>query len=225
MIRQLHVSECDSTQDLLKEQLTGHSSEDTILVSCDNQRQGRGRGENKWQTLPGTVCFSLNIKPHKVMSYTALEISVLLARYFELQGARLKLKWPNDLWNEDLKKCAGILVQGSGNFLLAGIGLNLTSDDPAFGGVFKNHQAIEPEKVAFSISEFLLNHRYQSTDELRKDWLSRCGHLNDMVIVSEGNERVEGIFQGLGDYGEALVCHGGQTQRLFNGSLRLSSIR
>lgn len=70
MIKQIHVDECDSTQDLLKEQLNKESSEETILISCENQTSGRGRGENVWKAMPGTLCFSLNIQPHAVMSFT-----------------------------------------------------------------------------------------------------------------------------------------------------------
>lgn len=223
MIKQIHLIECNSTQDILKEQLSLTSSNESILVSCENQIQGRGRGENKWSAMPGTLCFSLNIKPHSVMSFTALELSVLVSRFFEKQNINLKLKWPNDLWNTDLKKCGGILVQGINNHMCAGIGLNLFSDENELGGIFSHKENFSKQELALSISEFILQNRYQDARSLQKDWLTRCGHLNQMVTITEGGERSEGIFQGLGDYGEALVCINSQTMKFFNGSLRLSN--
>ena len=157
------------------------------------------------------------------MSYTALEVAVIVAKFFEMKGKKLKLKWPNDLWNEDFKKCAGILIQANQNVLLTGIGINLFSHDDEFGGVFP--AAFEMDKKIWSheIAEYIFNNRYQDLQSLRADWLTRCGHLNQLVRITEGNETFEGIFQGLGEHGEAEVCTDRQIDRIFNGSLRITS--
>jgi BirA family transcriptional regulator, biotin operon repressor / biotin---[acetyl-CoA-carboxylase] ligase len=223
MIKHIHVNECDSTQDLLKEQLNNPGVAEQILVSCENQISGRGRGENKWTSMPGTICFSINIKPHKLMSFTAIELSVLVARFFELKGKKLKLKWPNDLWDESLKKCGGILVQGSQNNFYAGIGLNIFSHEPEYGSVFGMSFEIDKKIWSYDLASYIFQNRYSDTELLRRDWITRCGHLNEMVKVSEGSEVYEGIFQGLGEHGEALICRDAGTLRVYNGSLRISS--
>lgn len=222
MIKHIHVIECDSTQDLVKEQLELRV-DSPILVSCENQTAGRGRGENKWQALPGTLCFSMNIAPHKVMSYTALELSVIIALFFEHKGRKLELKWPNDLWDEHGLKCGGILVQGSQNNLIAGIGLNLYSEDPNYGGIFPGQFELDKKTWARELADFIHQNRFQETSKLRAEWLKRCGHLNHMVKITEGQEVIEGIFQGLGEFGEAEICRDTRITRVFNGSLRLSS--
>jgi BirA family biotin operon repressor/biotin-[acetyl-CoA-carboxylase] ligase len=219
MIRHVHVNDCDSTQDLLKEQLNQNTSE-SVLVSCENQISGRGRGENVWKAMPGSLCLSLNIKPHVVMSYTALELSVIVAKYFESKAKNLKLKWPNDLWDEHGKKCGGILIQGTQNQLLAGIGINLFTNDEAFGGVFKGAFELDKKVWSRELAEYILANRYASTDELRKDWLKRCGHLNELVRVTEAGQVFEGVFQGIGEHGEALVCTDAQINHIYNGTLR-----
>lgn len=221
MKRHIHVIDCDSTQDILKEQLMAETSPVQFLVSCENQNQGRGRGENIWKAMPGTLCFSFNLEPHPVMSYTALEISVLVARFFETKGQVVKLKWPNDLWDTQGKKCAGILVQGSNNLFMAGIGLNLFSNDKNFGGVYEDAFEIDKKTWSNEIADYILANRYKDIRPLQKDWLERCGHLNQMVKVTEGSDVVEGIFQGIGDHGEALVCRDTKTVRIYNGSLRM----
>lgn len=222
MIKQIHLSECDSTQDVLKEQLTKFSPTDQILVSCDNQIAGRGRGENKWSPLPGGLFFSFNLEAHPVMSYTAIELSVILADFFEEKGQSLKLKWPNDLWNSELKKCGGILVQGTQQQFLAGIGLNLFSDNSDFGGITPAGFPVDKKSYSLELVNYIHSHRIPDVKELRRKWLLRCGHLNAIVKIIEGEETFDGVFQGLGDFGEALVCQNGETKKIFNGSLRIN---
>jgi BirA family biotin operon repressor/biotin-[acetyl-CoA-carboxylase] ligase len=222
MIKQIHVSECDSTQDVLKEQLNNFSSEDRLVVSCEHQRAGRGRGTNNWKSLSGTLCFSMNIEPHAVMSFTAIELSVLVARYFSQKGKSLKLKWPNDLWNEEQKKCGGILIQGSQNVLLAGIGINLFSEDNELGGIFQEVFSFDKAQTALDLANYIHQNRFTDTNLLKREWLLNCGHLNQFVKIIEGEEVSEGMFQGIGDFGEALVCIDSKVKKFYNGSLRLS---
>lgn len=222
MIRQIHLTDCDSTQDVLKEQLNGQDNKESLVVSCENQLAGRGRGDNKWTAMPGTLCLSMNLHAHEVMSYTAIELSVIIAEFFEAKGRKLKLKWPNDLWNEERKKCGGILVQGTQNTFIAGIGLNLFSTDPQFAGIFDSPFDFDKKTYALELAEYIHANRITDVKKLRNQWLLKCGHLNEMVRITEGSEVTEGIFQGLGDFGEALVCTDSKVQRIFNGSLRLS---
>lgn len=221
MIKHVHVSECDSTQDLLKEQLNNQTGEGVILVSCETQLSGRGRGENKWKAMPGTLCLSLNIKPHPVMSYTALELSVLVAKFFETRGRTLKLKWPNDLWDLSFKKCGGILVQGSQNIFSAGIGVNLYSDSEEFGGVYPEAFDLEKKLWAQDLASYILEHRIENKNELAEEWIKRCGHLNAEVRITDGDSVCQGKFLGLGEFGEALVQSGTETLKIYNGSLRV----
>lgn len=220
MIKHTHVNECDSTQDVLKEQLNNHSHEETILVSCENQISGRGRGENKWTSMPGTLCVSMNIHPHAVMSLTALEVSVLVAKFFESRGKFLKLKWPNDLWDENFKKCAGILVQGKDNIFSAGIGVNLYSTSEELGAVYNSPFELDKKVWALDLGTFIHDHRIVDADELKREWSSRCGHLGKFVRITEGNEVIEGRFMGIGEFGEALLQSGDDVLRIYNGSLR-----
>lgn len=220
MIRHIHVNECDSTQDILKEQLSNQDGATQILVSCENQVQGRGRGSNLWKAMPGTVCFSTNLAPHPELSFTALELSVLVARFFEAKGEKLYLKWPNDLWDKNKKKCAGILVQGNQSGLMAGIGLNLFSEDANFGGVFTEAFPLDKKNYARELADFIHSHRYSNKENLTRDWEARCGHLHQAVTVTEGTEVYTGIFEGIGEHGECLLKGEEKSYRLYNGSLR-----
>jgi BirA family transcriptional regulator, biotin operon repressor / biotin---[acetyl-CoA-carboxylase] ligase len=220
MIKQIHLKQCNSTQDILKEQLTNDPREG-VLVSTDQQLQGRGRGTNSWQSLPGSLCFSLSLKSHPTTSLSALEVSLLLVDYFKLKNVELQLKWPNDLWNLHKKKCGGVLLQGSKEIYLAGIGLNLYSEDSDFGGIFQEEIDSDKKVLAQEISQFILSHRVQDKSNLQERWLSVCGHLNSAVEMTEGDMKSTGIFKGIGDHGEAILETDEGLKQFFNGSLRL----
>ena len=216
----IHVDRCDSTQDLLKEQLTHLGTED-LTISCEHQIKGRGRGANSWEDSAGTICFSMTILPHLKPTFTALEVSTLVADFFSLKGQKLKLKWPNDLLTSDGKKCGGILVQNIGQRYLAGIGLNLFQTGSEFGGVYETSFAIEKKSWAQELSSFVSSHRYQSTEALSAQWRRYCSHLGREVRIIEGAEETRGTFEGLGPFGEAIVKTDAGLKPLYNGSLRL----
>ncbi len=219
MEKYIHVDRCDSTQDLLKEQLTQDSSCD-YTVSCDFQTHGRGRGENIWEDSAGTICFSMTILPHLIPSFTALELSVLICRFFETKRISLKLKWPNDILTQKEKKCGGVLIQSHQGRWIAGIGINLFFNDPIYGGVFTHSFKFKKEEWAKDLSHFIRNHRYLSQDKLTQDWLLLCAHLQKEVVITEGDKQTRGYFQGLGEFGEALLSTPQGVESLFNGTLR-----
>ncbi len=219
MIKHIHVDACDSTQDLIKEQTS--TDEETLLVSANKQLKGRGRGQNIWEDLPGTICFSLRIEQHKIMSFTALEISLLIARFFEFEGCKLGLKWPNDLWDSRMTKCGGVLVQGSGSKLIAGVGINLFSNNTLYGGVYLEPFEFDKKAWSFRIAEYILNNRYKDTEALSRDWELRCPHLGSSVTITEGSELMTGVFKGLGEFGEALLHTEEGEKKIFNGTLRI----
>jgi len=221
MIKHLHVSECDSTQDLLKEQLSGSDKDHGIIVSCDEQLNGHGRGDNRWISLPGSLCFSFTIAPHPKPSFTALEVSVLITQFFE--DSKLTLKWPNDLLNKHQKKCCGILIQSIKGTMVAGVGLNLYSQHPVFGGIYDDSFEFNKKSEANEIVKFINSNRYPNEVKLIKDWEDKCQHMNEEVSLTEGDMVVVGRFKGLGEYGEATVVTDNGEKKFFNGSLRIIS--
>jgi BirA family biotin operon repressor/biotin-[acetyl-CoA-carboxylase] ligase len=220
MVKYIHVDRCDSTQDLLKEQLIAHS-ENEFTISCEHQLQGRGRGSHVWEDTPGTLCFSMNITPHIKTTFTALEMSVLVCRFFEVEGNKLKLKWPNDIFTKHSKKCGGILVQNFQHQYLAGIGINLFYEGTNFGGVYDSSFQLDKKSWCRELSIFIRENRYTDTVALISDWQFRCAHINELVSIKEGDQEISGLFLGLGEYGEAMVQNGEGIHRLFNGSLSL----
>jgi BirA family transcriptional regulator, biotin operon repressor / biotin---[acetyl-CoA-carboxylase] ligase len=217
-IEHVHLSECDSTQLILKEQLH-KSAGKVLLVSTERQLQGRGRGENTWESLPGTLCFSLTIDPHPVPSFTALELSVIITKFFE--GSKLSLKWPNDVLNSHNKKCCGILIQTFGGAHVAGFGINLWSHHPDYGGVFDLSFEFSKKLWCRELAEFVLANRIPDVVTLKGEWENVCCHLNTMVEITESNHQIIGSFVGLGVHGEAILSTPEGAKHFYNGSLRI----
>lgn len=216
----IYVDSCESTQELIKEQLKQNSF-DELTVCCEHQTKGHGRGNSTWEDSPGTICFSMTVEPHLKITFTALEISLLIHNFFSLKGKEIKVKWPNDLITSDEKKCGGVLVQNSGTYYLAGIGLNLFQNNENYGGIYETSFAIEKKEWAKEMSDFIRANRYKNTEDLIRDWLENCFHLNREVRIFEGSSETQGIFTGLGPYGEAVLENSQGIHHLFNGSLRL----
>lgn len=216
----IHIECCDSTQDLLKEQLSLLGTNE-LTVSCEQQKSGHGRGSNLWEDSPGTICFSMTIKPHQKVTFTSLEISLLIRHFFFHKGKEIKVKWPNDLICSDNKKCGGILVHNVGTHYIAGIGINLFQSNSHYGGIYETSFPIEKIEWVKELSSYIRNNRYDSTDKLITDWVNCCSHINRKVRIFEGEQETLGVFKNLGPYGEAVLENSQGTHHLFNGSLRL----
>ncbi len=125
--RLVHVTACDSTQDLA--QLDEHPLPSAFWA--EHQTAGRGRQGRDWSDEPGldlAVTFKvpqLSLE-NPICLAAAVPLSVLKA--LEPQtGARLALKWPNDLLLGG-RKISGILMDTLGQApetYLLGIGINV----------------------------------------------------------------------------------------------------
>lgn len=219
MVKFIHLDECHSTQDVVKEQLSIDDSQ-TYIVSCENQTNGHGRNQKVWNDSTGTVCFSFNLAPHIITSFSALEISVLVRKFFLKKNQEVKLKWPNDVLTPSGKKCAGILIQNSKDQYVAGIGLNLHLESEQFGGVFPQSFEVNKKLWSQEIATFILSNRYADTKLLIQEWNEGCLHLNKEVTITENEEVLKGEFIGLGEYGEALIQTNQGLKKVFNGTLR-----
>lgn len=224
MIKQIHLNQCDSTQDVLKEQLMKDPHSEEMIISCEHQIAGRGRGNNQWMSMPGTLCFSMNLKPHPILSFTAIEIAVIISNFFAERGNVLYLKWPNDLWSSSSKKIGGILIQVSHEKLLTGIGINIFSSEKIFGSIFEDELKEINKKIwSKEIGEYILENRIIDLTKLKESWRNKCIHLNKKVKIIDGEECIEGIFSDIGDSGEAIISNSKEVTRIYNGSLTFSN--
>ena len=126
----------DSTSLYLKRSYKEH--EDLTFVSALYQSHGKGRNDRKWDSKIGNnLLFSVLIKDESIINnFASLSILSAVSIFNVLKSlniANVSIKWPNDVYVNDLKIC-GILLEGISfdnklQALVLGIGLNVNEKD------------------------------------------------------------------------------------------------
>lgn len=120
----LWSEECASTQDLLRR---ADLHEGAVAVA-EHQTGGRGRGGRGWDDVPGrSLLCSVLLRPPAGLPTQQLSLVAGLSvaeAIDEVAGTSAGLKWPNDVLLGG-RKAAGILLEGAGDAILCGIGVNV----------------------------------------------------------------------------------------------------
>ncbi len=142
-------------------------------------------------------------------------------------AARLTLKWPNDLLVGDAK-LAGILLERSGDRVVAGIGVNLAAapvidgrKTVSLGGVIAP-QAFAP-LLAASFARTLAAWRGADPAAFALAWLARAHPVGTPLMVHNGpGETISGVFDGIDPDGAMrLRLAGGAIERIRAGDVSL----
>lgn len=101
------------------------------LIYAESQTEGRGRGDHRWHSAPGSLTFSILVPlPHARASVLSLQIAVAIAKACNklLKKKTVRVKWPNDLYLAD-RKFGGVLIEApsGGERWIIGIGLNVNN--------------------------------------------------------------------------------------------------
>ncbi len=109
-------------------------NQDYILVSAETQSEGKGTRGRNWESPLGNIYMTVGIHrrhlPQARLALMPLEVGLHLwkeaASWISAsESLNLKLKWPNYLMLHH-KKTAGILMELQENFLMVGIGVNIS---------------------------------------------------------------------------------------------------
>jgi BirA family biotin operon repressor/biotin-[acetyl-CoA-carboxylase] ligase len=116
--------------DLLARALAGEP--EGAVLAAEEQRAGRGRMGRTWTSPPrAALTFSVLLKPAVPpgrRGWLPLLTGVAVATAVtQVAGVETTIKWPNDLLTADAK-LAGILAEASGDAVVVGIGLNVSTE-------------------------------------------------------------------------------------------------
>lgn len=118
-----------STNDELRILAQGGARHGLILLA-EVQSAGRGRRGTAWFSPTGkSLAFSILLRPEAPKSLWprySLASGLAVAEAIESCGLAAGIKWPNDVWI-GRRKVAGILVEAATDFVVIGIGLNVSS--------------------------------------------------------------------------------------------------
>lgn len=215
-----YFSQVGSTNDLAARWAEAGAA-DLSLVAADEQTAGRGRGDRRWFTPPGSaLAFSLVLKPGKetlvstVVQYTALgAVAVCEALNKDFSPlSPLQIKWPNDVVAAS-RKLAGVLAEmhwqeEQPHVAVLGIGINVASEsvppDEALSFPATCVEAVSGTKVdrwelLHAVLRMLLDTRQRlGSPEFVQDWEMLLAFRDEWVqLLMPGQPLVEGQVLGL----------------------------
>ena len=195
------------------------------------QDSGRGRQGREWVSELGNFFGStlIDLRPDDP-SPQSLSLAAGLALIESVDiaapGQPLMLKWPNDLLLGPAK-LAGILLERSGDRVVAGFGVNLASaptqigrDAAALSGAVLP-QAFAP-LLAGSFAKMLDLWRRSEPQAFARAWLERAHPVGTRLTVhSGGGEKASGTFDGIEPDGALRLRRDGEVDVIRAGDVEL----
>ena len=191
-----------------------------LWIVAKRQTAGRGRRGRTWVSEPGNLYATLLLTeaspPERAaeLSFVAgLAVHDAVAGRIPGLTGRLALKWPNDCLIDGCK-FAGILIEGEGQAIAIGIGINCThhpadttfpATDLAAAGV-----RARPDGVFEALSEAMIGrvvqwNRGEGFAAIRKDWLDRAFARNESIRVTGSDGECTGRFETIDQCGHLVL--------------------
>jgi len=189
----VHLGSVGSTQDEARGRFAGGP----VLVTADQQTEGRGRSGNRWQQAPRAVTASLAFVPDwPAVGLPRLTLVAGLAAVDAVGGA-VRLAWPNDLVVGE-EKVGGLLAEAAGGVVVVGLGLNLWWPEPMDGATAlcdEDPGSAASAAVAASWAETLLARSGAGLDAWgRAEYLAACATLGrEITWEPDGAGRAVGV--------------------------------
>jgi BirA family biotin operon repressor/biotin-[acetyl-CoA-carboxylase] ligase len=199
-----------------------------------SQTAGRGRLSRDWVSPPGNLYASTIVRtrpgdppPATLALVAAVALDEVAVAY--AAPDRLALKWPNDLLL-DGAKLSGILLERSGDAVIAGVGVNLAHhpdglDRPvtslAAAGFGAPDPALFVTDLAQAFARWLSRWRQDGIGDIRTRWVERAHPRGTALAVHmPGADPLPGLFDGLDDDGALrLRLADGTTRRIHAGDV------
>ena len=174
-----------------------------------HQDGGKGRHGRVWESIDGNFYGSTLMQlgpgdpPAPALALVA-GLAAIEAVETEAPSAPLMLKWPNDLLLGDAK-LAGILLERSGDRVVAGIGVNLAGAPQIAGrktAALKPIRHVAPQAfaavLAGKFAQLLAAWRDADPAQFAQAWMARAHPIGTALEVHSGpSERVSGTFDGI----------------------------
>lgn len=229
----VRIGEVESTNDVARVLALAGVPEGAVVVAR-RQTRGRGRWGRAWAAPPGGVWCSVLLRPTATHPWGLLSLAVAVGAAEAIEkttGVKTGIRWPNDLV-VDGRKVAGVLLEGAGDAVIVGIGINANVPLDAL-----------PEDVApRATSLHLATGQPVDSDGLREAVVGRLMHWyriwsaggrgtteawrrrdvsrGTRVTAGSPGRTVEGIAEGIdGDGALLLRLASGEIRRVLTGDL------
>jgi BirA family biotin operon repressor/biotin-[acetyl-CoA-carboxylase] ligase len=210
-----------STNDDAKVLALAGAPEGTCVLASE-QTAGRGRLGRPWSSPKGGVYASMVLRP-RVETPDAIVVPLVVglgaARGLETLGVHALVKWPNDLYDTQGRKIAGVLCEGLSEgwviaWIVAGIGVNVRrapKEQPAVGLDALAGRKLPLPKVAAAVLDGIAEAYGEwctgGFEPLRREYEQRSWLAGRDVQVSDSRGRVlaAGRASGIDSVGRLLV--------------------
>lgn len=220
--RLFRLSETDSTNNYLSK--IAHELPEGSIVYTYNQTQGRGLGNNRWESEPNkNLSFSLLLQPTFLKAheqfYLLKCIALAVADFISAYTDKVAIKWPNDIYLND-KKVAGILIENSierdfikQSIIGVGININQTKFPENLPNPVSLAQCTHSEYNLDLLLEEIINIieiQYErlskrNFESLDKDYLGKLYLFNQMAKYIADDIPFTGTITGVEPTGELII--------------------
>ncbi len=216
----IKLKKIDSTNTYLKAMAENGEAEGCVVVAKE-QTMGRGRrGKSFFSPADTGLYMSILVRPEFSIEdslFLTSMTAVATARAIEsVCNKRCGIKWVNDIYVDE-KKVAGILCEGSFNhlegrvnYVVVGIGVNLSNPKNGFPDELKNIAAslecnnIRDELTYRIIDEFFSLYKTDTLGEFIEEYKSRSVLTGKRIEVL-GSQSFEGTAIGIDDQCRLIV--------------------
>ncbi len=216
-----------STNEYLRKYLPAREN---VAVFADVQTAGRGTKGRSFLSDMGGVYLSILVfyadmapaNAFRIMAHAAVSVCRTLGEY----GIPPEIKWPNDV-RVSGKKIAGILIEnglreGKIDHSVIGIGMNVTNDVSALGGIAVNMAAFlrDPPSAEEVGRALLENFRRPSTFG---EYLSHAHFLGERIRVAEREEEYFATARRILPDGRLEIERGGEIFALSSAEITIGN--
>ena len=179
----ISLDKIPSTQDWAHDLITKGTAENKTVITATAQTAGRGRYKREWISHTGNLYASFIYKVYERDPKISYAVAVAVAETLINFGISPKIKWPNDVLI-DGKKISGILIEYSQNFMIVGIGINITTcptvkDYPTTK--MNKYTDVSVEDVLPVLMKKLDKWRGADFAIVRSRWMELATSINQMV--------------------------------------------
>jgi BirA family biotin operon repressor/biotin-[acetyl-CoA-carboxylase] ligase len=156
----------DSTNLEAKRIIDKNPNANNFVVTALNQTAGRGRSGKEWVSDEGNLFFSIILDGRKFANPAELSIvsAFVLYKIFRSYNLDAKIKWPNDIYINQMK-ISGILLEKHKENIIIGVGVNVVSHPEYIeNSIAKSATNLHDLKVEISPLELLQDYLHEFED-------------------------------------------------------------
>lgn len=215
----------DSTNSEARRVLS-RGADGNFVISAGEQISGRGRNGRIWESRPGNLYMSILLeadgfynRQSDISFVTALAVYDSISEISRTCASKVDLiiKWPNDILINGAK-ISGILLESiksnAKHYLIIGIGVNIAlspnlSDKKTISCADLNIKNISPSLMLDIIMKHFSYYYNLWQDKgftpVRQLWLERSCKRGEVITVSDGRNRISGLFQDIDENGAIVL--------------------